>query len=287
MALTRIDSLDFVSSINSTSDTCWVSSSNQPVYDTLPTFGTTAHNMSGSVLMYTDYYIGNPSNVQFSYALVDKNEISSSSKRKQFYAALRNIVYGDKNAEFIWGGTTRTLFSVISINKSRYKTALLPGSLRLGNLTDDSHKNPPQMLNCGRAYNLVLGSTLSGGGFSYGTGTGAYGLFLPDIGIILTNGSVPTALGIAFQLYYEDAAPTNSVFIRARNSEYNYSANPSFISGSSGIIIRPEWYNNPQAYVTSIGLYNDNNELLATAKLPRPYNKNFNNEALFQVNLNF
>lgn len=284
MALTRIDFLDFISTINSTSDTCWINSSNQPVYTTAPSFGTTAH-IAGSVLIYTDYYIGNPSNTQFSVATADKNG-ADNSKQKQVYNTIRTLIYGDKNADIIWGGSVRTSFSVISINKSKYKTALLPGSLRLGNFTDDSNESLPQILNCGRVYTLTQGST-SGGGFSFGQGSGASGLFLPDAGMIITNEDVSSALNTAFQLYYEDATPINSVFIRTRNSEYNYSANPSFISGSSGIIIHPEWYENPQTYITTIGLYNDNNELLATAKLPRPYNKNFNNEALFQVNLNF
>jgi len=63
--------------------------------------------------------------------------------------------------------------------------------------------------------------------------------------------------------------------------------NPSFISGSSGYIINQDWFDNPQTYITTVGLYNDNNELMATAKLPRPYNKNFNNELLMQIGLNF
>jgi hypothetical protein len=90
-----------------------------------------------------------------------------------------------------------------------------------------------------------------------------------------------------FSLSSELAIPTQHVFIRARNTQYNYSMNPSFISGSSGKIIYQDWYQNPQTYITTVGLYNDNNELMATAKLPRPYNKNFNNELLIQVGLNF
>ena len=63
--------------------------------------------------------------------------------------------------------------------------------------------------------------------------------------------------------------------------------NPSFISGSSGYVINKDWSQNPQTYITTVGLYNDDNELMATAKLPRPYNKNFNNELLMQIGLNF
>ena len=45
--------------------------------------------------------------------------------------------------------------------------------------------------------------------------------------------------------------------------------------------------NNPQAYLTTVGLYNDANELLAVAKLSKPLNKNFTKEALIRVKLDF
>jgi hypothetical protein len=285
MALTRIDSLDFTSEIISTSTPCWRDVNNNPI--------TTINNSTsgiGSETIYsgiTNRFISNRSNVQYSIATADKN---GSNTNKAIYGKIRNIVFGDNNAEFVWGGITQTSFAVLSVASSKFKSALLPGSLKLGTspaYTDNSNMGPPQLLNCGRVYKLVLGSTLSGGGFSYGVGTGEYGYVFPDIGIIISSLNLAVVAGAGITLFNEDFTPLNSIFIRARNLEYNYSANPSFISGSSGIIIYPEWYENPQTYVTTIGLYNDNNELMATAKLPRPYNKNFNNEALFQVNLNF
>ena len=45
--------------------------------------------------------------------------------------------------------------------------------------------------------------------------------------------------------------------------------------------------NNPQAYTTSVGLYNDNNDLLAIAKLSRPLLKDFTKEALVRIKLDF
>ena len=63
--------------------------------------------------------------------------------------------------------------------------------------------------------------------------------------------------------------------------------NPSYISGSTGEVIFPYFINNPQSYMTSIGLYNDSNELLAVAKLSKPLNKNFTKEALVRVKLDF
>ncbi len=46
-------------------------------------------------------------------------------------------------------------------------------------------------------------------------------------------------------------------------------------------------YKDPKVYVTTVGLYNDQNELLATAKLSKPLLKSFTREALIRVKLEF
>ena len=280
MSLTRIAPEDFVFSNDPLSTSWWRDENGNPVGDTENTPSWGVQNVDG----VSNYYIGtNPANLQFSRVSANKTAPTTILNRK-IYGAIRNIVFGDKNAIFEWAGTEPPSLSVISISKNCLKSSLLPGSLRINNYTDDSNINPPRILNCGRAYNLVTGTTLPGGGFSYGSGTGVSGLFLPDVGLIISDITLsPTT----FVLSTENLTPANYVFIRARNSQYNYSMNPSFISGSSGKIIHQDWYSNPQTYITTVGLYNDNNELMATAKLPRPYNKNFNNELLMQIGLNF
>jgi hypothetical protein len=94
-------------------------------------------------------------------------------------------------------------------------------------------------------------------------------------------------LGSSFALNSEETITSDFVFVRARNSEFNYSENPSYISGSTGEVIYDYFINNPQTYMTSIGLYNDSNELLAVAKLSKPLNKDFTKEALVRVKLDF
>ena len=90
-----------------------------------------------------------------------------------------------------------------------------------------------------------------------------------------------------FRLNSEETITSDFVFVRPRSSEFNYSENPSFISGSTGEVIYPDFINNPQVYVTTVGLYNDANELLAVAKLSRPLLKDFTKEALVRVKLDF
>jgi hypothetical protein len=292
MQLTRIDPADFVFNNDAISTSCWRDASGNPIGDTETTPSWEIQNVSYQVNSSTgqlaNYYIGDPANIQFSWTSLPSSYARKTGNpfQRALYGAIRNIIVGDTNADITWGGNAQSVISIISISKNCLKSSLLPGSFRIGNYTDDSNMNPPRILNCGRAYNLILGETLPGGGFTYGSGPSGTpaGLFLPDVGLII--GSV-TFTPSTFVLRTENLTPTNHVFIRAQNNQYNYSMNPSFISTNSGYIINRDWYNNPQTYITTVGLYNDDNELMATAKLPRPYNKNFNNELLMQIGLNF
>jgi len=189
-------------------------------------------------------------------------------------------------------------------------------------LTDDSKMvTVPTYYGTQRAYQVISGSNglaynASTGGNGYTTSAGSYGLFLPDIGTILLNGDVldlatnqglnlatvtstntnganPLKLldtiqsGSSFGLNSEETITSDFVFVRARNSEFNYSENPSYISGSTGEVIYNYFINNPQSYITTVGMYNDSNELLAVAKLSKPLNKDFTKEALIRVKLDF
>ena len=90
-----------------------------------------------------------------------------------------------------------------------------------------------------------------------------------------------------FTLNSEETVTSDYVFVRARNSEFNYSENPSFISGSTGEVIYTQFIDNPQTFITTVGMYNDANELVAVAKLSRPLLKDFTKESLVRVKLDF
>lgn len=76
-------------------------------------------------------------------------------------------------------------------------------------------------------------------------------------------------------------------FVRLRNKEYNYSNNPTFYNADTGTLIFSEFRKDPQIYMTTVGLYNDTNELLAVAKLSKPVRKSFDEELLLRVRLDF
>jgi hypothetical protein len=204
-------------------------------------------------------------------------------------------------------------------------TLELSGSLGVIVLTDNSNYVTSQTFTeAGRVFQLITGSagTISAGALDsngYSVASGSYGWLLPDIGTILLNPSalsgslasggiglivsrssnadgdnngrlfraISGSTASTFTINSQETITSDYIFVRARSAEYNYSENPSFISGSTGEVIYPSFINNPQTYVTTIGLYNDTNELLAVAKLSRPLPKDFTKEALVRVKLDF
>jgi hypothetical protein len=203
----------------------------------------------------------------------------------------------------------------------------LTGSLGEMQLTDDSnYTTTTTFTEAGRVYNLITASAAgtkvssTGGGTNsdgWSVNSGSYGWLLPDIGTILLNpvalsGSLAgggvglivsrssdapgdnngrlfrsIATGSNFTLNSQETITSDFIFVRPRSSEFNYSENPSFISGSTGEVLYSSFVNNPQVYITTVGLYNDTNELLAVAKLSRPLLKDFTKEALIRVKLDF
>ena len=191
-------------------------------------------------------------------------------------------------------------------------------------LTDNSAATSTIQFNdAGRVFEVVSGSNGTPATVVNSTGftlaSGSYGYFLPDIGTILLSGlalsgsaaqggiglsinrgtTAPAVTatntaklydaikaGAAFQLNYQETVSSQFVFTRVRNSEFNYSTNPSYITGSGDLRIS-NMVNAPQSYITSVGMYNDNNELLAVAKLSRPLLKDFTKEALIRIKLDF
>ena len=92
--------------------------------------------------------------------------------------------------------------------------------------------------------------------------------------------------GSNFRIQGEETISSNFIFVRARNSEFNYTTNPSITTGS-GELIHNVLIDSPQTFVTAVGLYNDNNELLAVAKLSRPLLKDFTKESLIRIKLDY
>ena len=202
------------------------------------------------------------------------------------------------------------------------KTGSLTASGSVITLIDDSSEASPKLGESGRVYSIVSGS-ISSGVHKVGGNSVYYGLAYPDYGTLILDGKMldqqlnfRTNTGSSsegnnhFSLYHSisgSSAQTNPLtadkyvflarntekitsthfFVRIKNAEYNFSNNPSYVTGSVGQIKEKSFIDDPKTYVTTIGLYNNRLELLAVAKLSKPLLKSFQREALIRVKLDF
>jgi len=188
-------------------------------------------------------------------------------------------------------------------------------------LIDDSSTAPATIGQSGKRYSMVSGS-IEDGVYNV-SAPHYYGLFYPQLGVALLNGDTlnlscsfnsVTGSGIegdnafklftsisgasvhfldntgdplAFEARSSELVKSTHYFVRVKNSEYNYSNNPTFTTGSDGALANPLFANDPKVYITTVGLYNNRTELLAVAKLSKPLLKSFTREALIKVKLDF
>ena len=338
MSFKRFDAEDLVIASEAVSAPVW--STGDPILSTLFT-SSTQPNLESGKFYYDVYQTGSTLDnaaVQFSIAYGDLDGSGSApynpsvvgkSPSSTIYGQYRTLVLGDEETSFSFGGVSQEYFYAIAIDRDRFKESLLPASFNLTlkntsnrtlNLTDNSAAVTTVSYNdAGRVYQVVSGSNgtpytgVNANGYT--DTSGSYGLFLPDIGVILLNGAAldisGTAEGVALgttrgttnvgnpgklfqlinsgsllQLNYKETVTSQFVFARVRNSEFNYSTNPSYITGSGDLRIS-SMLDTPQSYITTVGMYNDNNELVAVAKLSRPLLKDFTKEALIRIKLDF
>ena len=104
--------------------------------------------------------------------------------------------------------------------------------------------------------------------------------------IVSGSNNVISGSTSGFSLKSSETVSSRYFFTRVKNSEFNYTTNPSIID-ANGNLLYTTLINNPQSYVTTIGMYNDNNELLAVAKLSKPLTKDFTKEALIRIKLDY
>jgi hypothetical protein len=76
-------------------------------------------------------------------------------------------------------------------------------------------------------------------------------------------------------------------YCRVQNTDFNFSTNPSFTTGSLGDLRQKTMVGDPKVFITTVGLYNKNQELVAVAKLSKPILKTFYTEAIIKVKLDW
>ena len=312
MSFKRFEADDITISADSITAPVW---STQAV--TLSTFFTSSAQYTSNNQYYVDVYqTGSDvtgAAVQFSISYANStgggttllnSGVSGKSPSSIIYGQYRSLVLGDEESNFTLNSTNLTEFYVLSMDRARYKEKLLPGTFQIvtdnGIYIDNSTAlSTVTYGDAGRVYKVVSGSIANG---AYDTVEKGY--FLPDVGtVLLHTSSIATATVTTadtnaensqklfnalstIRLNSEETVSSQYAFVRVRNSEFNYSTNPSNITGS-GDLRHSVMINAPQTYLTTVGLYNDNNDLLAVAKLSQPLLKDFTKEALVRIKLDF
>lgn len=215
-------------------------------------------------------------------------------------------------SEFVAGGGLASAYTGSNVT--------LGGAGKVLRLIDDSSINSATIENGGEVYQIISGSIEDGPylpnnpqvfgllfkrqGYivldankldstaSFGTvtareinGDNAYKLFTSISGAAKYLDGSGDYLG--FQARSAEKVKSMHFFCRVKNAEYNFSNNPSFVTGSEGDLYHPSFINDPRTYITAVGLYNPRKELIAIAKLSQPIQKSFFKEALLKIKLEF
>ena len=243
---------------------------------------------------------------------------------KAIYTQYRNVLLPPTDDYFTINSVNKNHILVINFKLDRIKQTIDPGNWQftlsgssagsLVTMIDDSGQTTTATTGkAGRVFNVVSG-TIAGG---VASGGATFGLIYPDAGIIVLDpDTVNSSANVVANVSSSNVASVNMwnfivamsgsmvsnngfiarnvenvasthYFVRAKSAAFNFSNNPTFVTGTLGDLNNQDMIKNPTVYFTTIGMYNDNNELLAVAKLSQPLKKSFTNEALVRVKLDF
>ena len=243
------------------------------------------------------------------------------------YRQFRNVLLAPNTDRFEFTSSPTASgdkdFYFVSFQRARQREKIDPGNWELklsGNmhaemfddklsLIDDSGATTnPTWNQGGRVFNVVSGSIANGiHTAAADEPTSAFGLFYPDLGIILLNAlklDMSGGLGFhdraadqhisrseaffdsivsgsSFTARREEEISSTNFFCRVNNKNFNFSSNPTYTTASDGSLTQPTFFKDPKTFITQVGLYNDDNELLAIAKLSKPILKSYSREPYY------
>jgi len=104
-------------------------------------------------------------------------------------------------------------------------------------------------------------------------------------GLKFSTATATTHLSVDLHFASEKMVRRGQYFAHVYNKDANFSTNPTF--GNASGAVESNLTANPTTFISSVGMYNDNGELLAIAKVSPPVKKDFNSEAVFKINLEY
>ena len=148
---------------------------------------------------------------------------------------------------------------------------------------------------------LATNETIIGSGSTLQTayGSNPAARFIPDF---LTSGSIDDIVDHLASCRFSSGSNTAStfqnvtninstlLFCRATADEFNYSSNPTFVDADGRIVVIDSGQEDTQrafSFITTVGMYDANDNLLAVAKLSRPIEKNDEKDLTVRIRLDF
>jgi len=186
------------------------------------------------------------------YAVVTGSEVDTSTAAA---AALRSTVANGENAN--GAGLLYYQAGVLVLSASHSMMRIMSASNDIvGPFTNTSTANPGTMLM------FLTGANIS-------SSTNAFRHRIQEVS-------------------FNNTTELNSTihFCRANHNDFNYSSNPTYLSESK-IRVKNSSLDQPVSYITSVGLYSSDNELLAVAKLSEPIKKTPDTELTMRVRLDY
>ena len=207
------------------------------------------------------------------------------------YRQFANVLLSPNTEQFTFTGAPSSSidFYFVAFNRARMREKVDPGNwelvvsasgagtpFKLSLIDDSGATNVATVNEGGRVFNVVSGSISSG--------TAVTDTTADNNGRKLYNAIVG---GQKFQVRREEEISSTNFFCRVTNKNYNFSSNPTFFTASDGAFTQQTFFKDPKTFITQVGLYNDDNELLAVAKLSKPVLKSYSREAIIKVKLDF
>jgi len=213
---------------------------------------------------------------------------AASSKRTTFGGEVGEIVNASNTSQkvglmFYDAGT-----AVLDLSKIMWGTQHVSGAISsvVGNPTVSG---------------LATNETIIGSGSTLQTayGSNPAARFIPDF---LTSGSIDDIVDHLASCRFSSGSNTAStfqnvtninstlLFCRATADEFNYSSNPTFVDADGRIVVIDNGQEDTQrafSFITTVGMYDANDNLLAVAKLSRPIEKNDEKDLTVRIRLDF
>ena len=217
--------------------------------------------------------------------------VGTGSWKNPYKDSRLNITITDASSSADGSGITNTLGGDMGILFATSSNAL--------RISSSAHGPHPSTLAVGALFYqagiAVLTASIFSG--SYGRQSGSfyyapYGQKYRNVQQTLTSSAISASCDAMRHrignISFNNTTEINSkiYFCRVPHNMFNYSANPTYLTGSK-IRVKNNASDSPVAYITTVGLYNSSNELLAVAKLSEPIRKDPTNDITIRVRLDY